>query len=52
MVHAWSSTPPKKWTLWTQKVDFLHLTPPNPPTKSIFACFVAAIKVDLLVDAT
>ena len=27
---------PTKWTLWTQRVDFLNLTPVNPPTKTPF----------------
>ena len=44
--------PKKKWTLWTQKEDLLHLTPLNP-TKIPFLLFffVATIKANLLVDA-
>ena len=39
--------PPQQWTFWTQKVDFLNITPLNPPTKTPFlAHFVP--KVDLL----
>ena len=33
---------PKKWTFWTQKVDFFEPHPPYPPTKTPFlAHFVA-----------
>ena len=33
---------PKKWTFWTQKVDFFKPHPPCPPTKTLFlAHFVA-----------
>ena len=27
---------PQKWTFWTQKVDFLNLTPLNPPKNPTF----------------
>ena len=36
-ILGWCRTP-KKWTFWTQEVDFLNRTLLNPPTKTPF-CF-------------
>ena len=45
----WGGGTPKMLTFWTQKVDFLNLSPLNPLTKTPFlAHFVT--KVDLLAD--